>query len=284
MAGASLIGLVIALRHGQLVAVVGLVGAFATPALVQTEAPSLPGLFAYLLFVTGTAFGVVRYAAWVWLGWATAIAGAVWMLVAIASGTGREAWAPALFAPAAAMLNLTLLPREALDQPIGRRLAWVPCAALGAAGLLLAMLDQGWDTRIAVLLFVPLTIWRAAREDRLRLLPFLAAVLFLLMLAGWSVEMRALPGIRPTVPERRRWSGSAGNRRLRVGLLRSQRTVVRAAVARSARLGQSGSLRSGADTGDLLRARGRVPAARGVGGIRRAACGRADRCSRPLEA
>ena len=195
MAGASLIGLVIALRHGQLVAVVGLVGAFATPALVQTEAPSLPGLFAYLLFVTGTAFGVVRYAGWVWLGWATAIAGAVWMLVAIANGTGREAWAPALFAPAAAMLNLTLLPREALDQPIGRRLAWVPCAALGAAGLLLAMLDQGWDTRIAVLLFVPLTIWRAAREDRLRLLPFLAAVLFLLMLAGWSVEMRALPGI-----------------------------------------------------------------------------------------
>ncbi|MGA9013967.1 MAG: DUF2339 domain-containing protein, partial [Acetobacteraceae bacterium] len=71
MAGASLIGLGIALRHGQLVAVVGLVGAFVTPALVQTEDPSLPGLFAYLLFVTGTTLGVVRYAAWVWLGWAT---------------------------------------------------------------------------------------------------------------------------------------------------------------------------------------------------------------------
>ena len=32
-----------------------------------------------------------------------------------------------------------LLPRAALDHPIGRRLAWVPCAALGAAGLLLAL-------------------------------------------------------------------------------------------------------------------------------------------------
>ncbi len=195
MAGASLIGLGIALRHGQLVAVVGLLGAFVTPALVQTEDPSLPGLFAYLLLVTGTALAVVRYAAWVWLGWVTAIAGAIWMLVATANGTGSEAWAPALFAPAAAMLNLTLLPREALDQPIGRRLAWVPCAALGAAGLLLAVLDQGWDTRIALLLFVPLTIWRAARDDSLRLLPLLAAVLFLLLLAGWSVEVRARPDI-----------------------------------------------------------------------------------------
>ena len=195
MAGASLIGLGIALRHGQLVAVVGLVGAFVTPALVQTEDPSLPGLFAYLLFVTGTTLGVVRYAAWVWLGWATAVAGAVWMLIIIAGGTGSEAWAPALFAPAAAMLNLVLLPRQALDHRIGRRLAWVPCAALGAAGLLLAVLDQGWDTRIALLLFVPLTIWRAAREDRLRLLPFLAAVLFLLLIAGWSIEVRAWPDI-----------------------------------------------------------------------------------------
>jgi uncharacterized membrane protein len=194
MAGASLIGLGIALRHGQLVAVVGFVGAFVTPALVQTENPSLPGLFAYLLFVTGTTLGVVRYAAWVWLGWATAIAGAIWMLVAIANGTGSEAWAPALFAPAAAMLNLVFL-RQALDHQIGRRLAWVPCAALGAAGLLLAVLDQGGNTRIALLLFVPLTIWRAAREDRLRLLPFLAAVLFLLLLVGWSIEVRAWPDI-----------------------------------------------------------------------------------------
>ena len=84
----------------------------------------------------------------------------------------------------AAALGLGLLPREALDHPIGRRLAWVPCAALGATGLLLAIIDQTWVTRIGVLLFVPLTIGRAATEDRLRLLPFLAAGLFLLLLAS----------------------------------------------------------------------------------------------------
>ena len=165
LAAASLVGVAISLRHGQLVAAVGLVGAFVTPALVQTENPSLPGLFGYLLFVTATALAVVRYTAWIWLGWATTIAGAVWVLLAIAAGTDSDIWAPALFVPAAAALNLGLLPRAALDHPIGRRLAWVPCAALGATGLLLAMLDQGWMARIGVLLFVPLTIWQGdARE------------------------------------------------------------------------------------------------------------------------
>ena len=195
LAAASLVGVAISLRHGQLVAAVGLVGAFVTPALVQTENPSLPGLFGYLLFVTATALAVVRYTAWIWLGWATTIAGAVWVLLAIAAGTDTDIWAPALFVPAAAALNLGLLPGAALDHPIGRRLAWVPCAALGATGLLLAMLDQGWTARIGVLLFVPLTIWQGARESRLRLLPFLAALLFLLLLAGWSVEIRDWPDI-----------------------------------------------------------------------------------------
>ena len=195
LAAASLVGVAISLRHGQLVAAVGLVGAFVTPALVQTENPSLPGLFGYLLFVTATALAVVRYTAWIWLGWATTIAGAVWVLLAISAGTDTDIWAPALFVPAAAALNLGLLPGAALDDPIGRRLAWVPCAVLGATGLLLAMLDQGWTARIGILLFVPLTVWQGARESRLRLLPFLAALLFLLLLAGWSVEIRDWPDI-----------------------------------------------------------------------------------------
>ena len=46
-----------------------------------------------------------------------------------------------------------------------------------------------------MLLFVPLLVWHAAREPRLRLLPFLAALLFLLLLAGWSVEIKVWPDI-----------------------------------------------------------------------------------------
>lgn len=195
LAAASLVGLAISLRYGQLVAAVGVAGAFITPMLVQTSDPSVPGLFGYLLFITATALAVVRYTAWTWLGWATTIAGALWVLFAIVAGLDRDVWAPALFVPAAAALNLGLLPREALDHPIGRRLAWVPCAVLGVMGLLLAQLDQGWAARIGVLLFVPLTLWQAAWESRLRLLPYLAAVMYLLLLAGWSVEIHDWPDI-----------------------------------------------------------------------------------------
>ena len=101
--------------------------AFVTPALVQTEHPSLPGLFGYLLVVTATALAVVRYTAWIWLGWATTIAGAVWVLIAIAAGADGDNWAPALFVPAAAALNLALLPGAALD--LGSAVAWPGCRA-----------------------------------------------------------------------------------------------------------------------------------------------------------
>src|SRR5579883_3502450 len=70
LAAASLAGLALSLRYGQLAAAVGVVGAFVTPALVATANPSLAGLFAYLLFVTATAQGIMRYTAWTWLGWA----------------------------------------------------------------------------------------------------------------------------------------------------------------------------------------------------------------------
>lgn len=186
MAAASLVGLLASLRLGQLVAAVGIVGAFATPALVQTEAPSLPGLFAYLLFVAAASLAVVRYSAWVWLGWATTVAGAAWVL--LATGGGPDAsWAPALFVPALAALHLLLLPGAALDRPLGRKLAWVPVAALGAAGLLLALADPDVATRAGVLLLAPVTLAKAATDDRLARLPWVAALLFLLLVALWGL-------------------------------------------------------------------------------------------------
>ena len=136
MAAASFVGLLAALRFGQVTAAVGIVGAFVTPALVSVENPSYPGLFAYLTVVSAAALAVVRYTAWTWLGWATTIAGAVWVCVAAFSG-GTDLWAAAAFVPVAAGLNLALLPAAALDHQIGLRLSWVPFAVIGAAGLLL---------------------------------------------------------------------------------------------------------------------------------------------------
>ena len=188
LAGAATVGLLASLRFGQLAAAVGVAGAFATPALVETATPSLPGLFAYLLAVTAASLAVVRYAAWTWLGWATTVAGAVWVALIACNLSQAEAWAPALFAPAAAALHLALLPPQALDYPVGRRLSWIPFAVvLGLAGLLLEAVAGGAAPRAGVLLLCPLAVWKGWAEPQLDRLPWLAAAFFLAVLLLWAL-------------------------------------------------------------------------------------------------
>ncbi|MCW3476032.1 DUF2339 domain-containing protein [Limobrevibacterium gyesilva] len=187
LAGAAMAGLLASLRYGQLAAAVGVAGAFVTPALVQTDTPSLPGLFGYLLAVTAVSLAVVRSSAWTWLGWAATVAGAAWVFLAALAATAADAWAPALFVPAAAALNLALLPPAALDHPVGRRLSWVPFATLGATGLLLEAIAPGMAPRIGVMLLAPLAVAKGATEPRLDRLPWLAALLFLLALLLWAL-------------------------------------------------------------------------------------------------
>jgi uncharacterized membrane protein len=187
MGAAGIAGLALSLRMGQLVAAVGIVGAFVTPMLVQVSTPSVPGLFFYLLVVTAACAGVVRLTAWTWLGWAASIAGAVWVAAAALLFQHHAIWAPGLFVPAAVLVSLLLLPVAALEKPLGRRLAWLPLAMLGAAGLLLAVAAPEFFSRAGVLLLAPITIAKAAAEPRLDRLPWLAAALFLLLLFVWGM-------------------------------------------------------------------------------------------------
>ena len=194
MALSSLIGLVSALRYGPLVAAAGIIGAFATPALVTADAPSLPGLFAYLIVVSAAAHLAVRRTAWTWLGWAAVISGAVWVCLAAAT-RGPDLWAAAAFVPATAMLNLALLPAAALDHPLGRRLAWGPFAVIAAAGLVLEQLAPGSAPRIALFLLSPIAVWKGMTEPRLDRLPWLAALIGILTLLAWVMPTWAPHGI-----------------------------------------------------------------------------------------
>ncbi len=135
---------------------------------------------------------VVRYTAWTWLGWATTIAGGIWVCIAAASG-GRDLWAAAVFVPVAAALNLLLLPADALDHPIGRRLAWVPFAAMGAAGLVLETQVPGTAPCLVLFALSPIEVWRGFSESRLDRLPWIAALFGLLTWLLW-----ALPEWHPT--------------------------------------------------------------------------------------
>jgi uncharacterized membrane protein len=193
LALAAFAGLAASLRFGQLVAAVGIVGALVTPLLVATDNPTLPGLFGYLLVVTAAALAVVRYRAWIWLGWATTIAAAAWVIAGAEVATTADAWAPALFVPAAAALNLFLLPSAALEIEAGRLLCWVPFAVLGVSGLVLQATAPGAMPRLGLLLLSPVAVAKGIRERRLDRLPWVAALFGVLALLFWD-----LPAWSPT--------------------------------------------------------------------------------------
>ncbi len=193
MAAAALVGIFASLRFGKLAGLVGVAAAFATPALVEAQAPFAPGLFGYLLFVTAAACVVVRFSAWAWLGWIATVAGAAWVALAATGGLGPEYWAAGLFVPAAAALHLLLLPRAALDHAVGLRLSWVPMLVLGLAGVAVSGEVDDMAVRIGVLLLAPLAVVKGALEPRLARLPWLAAGLFLAVLLMW-----AMPAWQPT--------------------------------------------------------------------------------------
>ncbi|HYE00075.1 MAG TPA: DUF2339 domain-containing protein [Alphaproteobacteria bacterium] len=83
LAAVALLAQGLAILHGPLLGLLGLVGAFAAPALVASDAPSLIGLLIYLQLVLAASLGVIRYTGVVWLAWAAlAFAGAwpvLWM-------------------------------------------------------------------------------------------------------------------------------------------------------------------------------------------------------------
>ncbi len=201
----ALAGLALALLHGPLVAAIGIACAYGTPALVEADDPSLPGLFGYLLVVTAAALAVVRQvgvrqAGAAWLGWVATLAAAAWVVAGGSmAGPGADLWAPALFVPLAAALHLALPPDSALENELGRRLAWVPFAVLAGAALLLASGTTSLAPAAAILLLTPVAIWKGAGEPRLDRLPWLAGLAGLLLLFAWNIPAWSPPGEEVTI-------------------------------------------------------------------------------------
>lgn len=78
--------LVLSRWQGPLIAALGLLGSFATPALIPSEHPSAWGFFAYLLVIVATSLAMLRGRNWWWLGFAALGGGTAWALLWIRGG------------------------------------------------------------------------------------------------------------------------------------------------------------------------------------------------------
>ncbi len=86
MAALTFAALVLSLRHGPPIALLGLIGGFLTPAMIQSGNPSAPTLFLYLYFVLAGLLFLVRRERW-WLLSLPAVAAAFgWVALWVFAG------------------------------------------------------------------------------------------------------------------------------------------------------------------------------------------------------
>lgn len=128
---ATAVGL--SLRHGYLVAVLGLVGGLLTPALVQTEEPRTWALFGYLLLLQLGLIVVARRRRWGSLGLLSLAGGFFWVFAFLAGpfGAGDSLWlglfllaSLTAFTLQVAGLGLDLEASAWEGSPVGRWIGW----------------------------------------------------------------------------------------------------------------------------------------------------------------
>jgi uncharacterized membrane protein len=79
LAGVTALAVLLSLRHGVPIALLGMVGGFLTPAMVSSNNPSAPLLFIYLYFVLGGFMVVIRKQMWWWMAIPTVLGSFLWV-------------------------------------------------------------------------------------------------------------------------------------------------------------------------------------------------------------
>ncbi len=88
----SLGTMLLALRHGPILAVLGILGAYAVPALLGGDAEQLITVLVYSLSVALAGFLLMRYVYRPWLWWGTVAGALFWWWVALHAGAQTEPW------------------------------------------------------------------------------------------------------------------------------------------------------------------------------------------------
>ena len=191
----------LALLQGPLIAVLGLLGGFATPLLVSTGTPLPWPLFGYLLVLAAGSLAIVRVTAWWWLAWGTLAGAALWPLL----------WFAGIFSTGDAVplgIYLVLLSALFLGVRYGRgasvelvtwkywfaplalpeQLAWGAAAAVSVLVFILVRTD-GYGPASLGALFALASLFFAAgyREAVFDALAIVAAALTVALIAVWHL-------------------------------------------------------------------------------------------------
>lgn len=198
----ALLGVGLSLLQGRLVALMGLMGAFAAPAMVAAKNPSVWTLFAYLLVVEAACLAVSRYKNWWWFALATLAGASVWPFLWMLGAS----WSVTDMLPLGLYLLLSVCGYIALDwnapEPEGeqdwvkeiRNLTppdWVVWGASAAIAFVLfvvvASADYSTTGLVFAFLIAALYLFVGRRHAIFDSLPVIAAVLVLAIAATMPV-------------------------------------------------------------------------------------------------
>lgn len=162
------------LRQGPILAVIGIIGAYAVPILVDTGSQNILGLVCYLGLITASSVWVERYVQRAWLWFLPMLAHCAWLtLLIIEAGASQVGvlWCALLLS----FVGLVWLPRIQYGRhmqvaPVSMRLWWPPLRehSLGGVLLLLSLVLQVQSAspyHFYATLVLMVVLWMAALSD-----------------------------------------------------------------------------------------------------------------------
>ena len=189
--------------QGPLTAIVGLLGGFALPALMESAEPFAPGLFGYFAVILIAVMAVMVWRPVLWLAAAAIAASAFWVLIWLVGPFERaDTFTLGLFvtllgsgfAFAGSQISRDALP-AAWQKPLGRGGADMNAALLaGVAATVLLLLVAGrdgfghWSVISLAIVSVALAA-SAMRAQRFDFLGLLASLTILLLFSAWGSRL-----------------------------------------------------------------------------------------------
>ncbi|WP_407048178.1 DUF2339 domain-containing protein [Methyloraptor flagellatus] len=190
--------MVAAILHGPWLAVLGALGAYATPVLVASTTPNTPALVTYLLVVTATSFAIARVRLWLWVALSALALSLFWGFVigAMALADHVHALPFCMYVGGLGVLVAVFLVigiDDIVFEPADRPIDWPGVGAFAIVSVLTLMaLDadgHGVASRLLLALVVLGPMLIGLRIPAVAPAAVVAATTAALAVLGWSVDV-----------------------------------------------------------------------------------------------